>query len=70
LSDRERDVLELLVARSGAVVSRAELMRSVWSADTDEHALEVTITRLRNRLGAAGAAIKTVVRRGYRLEQG
>jgi uroporphyrinogen-III synthase len=68
LSDRERDVLELLLARSGAVVSRAELMRSVWSADADEHALEVTITRLRNRLGPAGAAIRTVVRRGYRLE--
>ncbi len=68
LSDREREVLELLLTRAGAVVSRGEIMRAVWSADADDHALEVTITRLRRRLGSAGKAIRTVVRRGYQLE--
>jgi uroporphyrinogen-III synthase len=68
LSEREGEVLALLLARTGAVVSRGEIMRALWSADTDEHALEVTITRLRRRLGPAGRAIRTVVRRGYQLE--
>jgi uroporphyrinogen-III synthase len=68
LSDRESDVLAILLERNGGVVPRAELMRRVWGAGRDEHALEATITRLRARLGPAGRAVRTVVRRGYRVE--
>jgi uroporphyrinogen-III synthase len=68
LTDRERAVLEVLVQRGGGVVTRAELLRAVWGNQADEHAMEMTITRLRRRLGAAGTAVRTVVRRGYRLE--
>jgi uroporphyrinogen-III synthase len=68
LTDRERSVLEVLLAKPGAVVSRSELVRSVWGGGGDAHALEVTIARLRRKLGPAGAAIRTSVRRGYRLE--
>jgi uroporphyrinogen-III synthase len=67
LSDRERDVLEALARRPGAVVSKATLVREVWSNQGDEHIAEVTVARLRQRLGHAGAGIETVVRRGYRL---
>ncbi len=68
LSDRERDVLAVLARRPGNVVSKATLVREVWaSSDGDEHVAEVTVGRLRQRLGPAGAGIETVVRRGYRL---
>ena len=67
LSDRELEVLVKLAERPGAVVSKSELVRAVWGEDTDTHVAEVSIARLRQRLGAAGAEIETVIRRGYRL---
>jgi len=68
LSDRERDVLAVLARRPGNVVSKSALVREVWAnSDGDEHVAEVTVGRLRQRLGPAGAGIETVVRRGYRL---
>ena len=36
-------------------------------ASRDEHVVEVTVGRLRRRLGPAGTHIETVMRRGYRL---
>jgi uroporphyrinogen-III synthase len=69
LTDRERDLLEALVRRAGAVASRPALLAEVWGAsDADPHVLEVTVARLRRRLGNAGPALQTVVRRGYRLD--
>jgi uroporphyrinogen-III synthase len=68
LTDRERAVFARLSERPGAVVSRPELLRGIWDAATDEHALEVTVARLRRRLGTVGHAIETVVRRGYRFD--
>jgi uroporphyrinogen-III synthase len=51
------------------VVTKPELLRDVWrAADADEHAVEVTVSRLRRRLGPAGRAVRTVPRRGYRLD--
>lgn len=67
LTDRERSVLEVLSERQGAVVSKGALLQRVWSGDGDEHVVEVTVARLRRRLGPAGDSIETVVRRGYRL---
>jgi DNA-binding winged helix-turn-helix (wHTH) protein len=37
------------------------------AVENDPHAVETAVGRLRRRLGTAGAAIKTVQRRGYRL---
>ena len=56
--------------QANAVVSKNEMMHTVWGANVDDHVLEVTVGRLRRRLGPAGTAICTVVRRGYRLETG
>lgn len=68
LSDRERDVLAALARRPGAVVSKADLLAAVWpDGEADEHAVEVTVGRLRRRLGPHGHLLQTVFRRGYRL---
>jgi uroporphyrinogen-III synthase len=68
LSARERSVLRLLVARDGAIIPKADLLRLVWGdACTDTHVVEVTMSRLRSRLGPAGAALASVARRGYRF---
>lgn len=68
LTERERAVLDVLLRRTGATVARATLLREVWgSVDTDAHNLDVTIARLRAKLGRAGAGIETAPRRGYRI---
>ena len=70
LSPKERLVFEALAAApAGAVVSRSALLEQAWgSATADPHVLEVTVGRLRRRLGAFGAAIVAVPGRGYRLD--
>ncbi len=69
LTTREAAVLGVLTARPGAVVSKAALLRDVWgNSETDPHALEMTVSRLRRQLGDAGSSIHTVVRRGYVLK--
>ena len=70
LTDRERAVMAALSRRPGAVVSKGELRRQVWANGADDHAVEVTVGRLRRRLGPASDGIETVMRRGYRLAVG
>lgn len=68
LTEREAELLHALATRFGTVVSKAQLLERVWhGAESDEHVVEVTVGRLRGRLGDAGRGIETVVRRGYRL---
>ena len=67
LTDRERALLGALLENQGAVHSKRDLLRRVWrGAEADEHLVEVTVARLRKRLGPAGHGIETVLRRGYR----
>lgn len=69
LPARERALLVRLLAGAGTVVAKSELVRVGWGDDaTDGHLVEVTIARLRTRLGPIGAAIRSVPRRGYLLE--
>lgn len=69
LTDRERALFRVMLDRSGQVVPRAILMRQVWGVgQADPHTLEVTVARLRRRLGDAGTGLKTVPRRGYLLD--
>jgi uroporphyrinogen-III synthase len=68
LSRRERAVLEVLLRRHGAVVSKTAILHSLGSDPTGGHALETTIARLRRGLGVAGLSIHTVRGRGYRLD--
>ncbi|MEN3584758.1 uroporphyrinogen-III synthase [Streptomyces sp. ZYX-F-203] len=60
-------LLRALVRRPGRVVARADLLRELPGAGRDEHAVETAVARLRAALGAP-EVIRTVVKRGYRLD--
>jgi uroporphyrinogen-III synthase len=68
LTGRQVGVMAALVGCEGRVLSRADLLRAAWpEASRDEHAVEMTVARLRTALGPAGVLVETVVKRGYRL---
>jgi len=68
LTGRERAVLLALLQQPGFVRSKTALLDEVWKSRTPgTHTVEVTVGRLRRRLGPAGKGIETVIRRGYRL---
>ncbi len=67
LEPKTMGVLACLATHGGAVVSKDELLRSVWSdAFVTEHVLTHVIWQLRQVLG--DGLIKTIPRRGYRLD--
>ncbi|WP_203182509.1 response regulator transcription factor [Streptomyces pratensis] len=68
LTAKEFAVLEQLVRRAGEVVSKTEILEHVWdfAYDGDPNIVEVYISTLRRKLGAA--SIRTVRGAGYRLE--
>ncbi len=67
LSSREWAVLERLLRRPGAVVSRSQLEESLYEfgAEIESNAVEVYVSRLRRKLGAD--AITTIRGVGYRM---
>ena len=72
LTGQPLDLLCLLVARPGELVSREDIRRALWSETHVEfdHSLDVLVGRLRAVLeeaGAAGRYIETVPRNGYRF---
>lgn len=68
LTLREWSLLELLVARAGRIVGRAEILEAIWGSDSSSAAasLEVIIGRVRKKLG--GTFIRTVRGEGYGIE--
>ena len=72
LTGKEFDVLDILVAHRGKVVSRDRLMAEVWDANWygSTKTLDVTIGRLRNKLEGAQVDERVVAVRGvgFRLE--
>jgi DNA-binding response OmpR family regulator len=72
LTAREYRLLETLLRRPGAVVSRLMIVESVWGFDYPDSSnlVEVYIGRLRRKLGEGGGAslIQTVRGAGYRLQ--
>jgi len=67
LTPRERALLEVLLLSRGAVVSKQVLSERAWDDRADDHTVEVTVNRLRGKLGPAADALETRNRRGYRL---
>lgn len=69
LTTREYALLLHLARRASDVVSRSELLSQVWSSrfDPGSNLVEVHISRLREKLGAAAWMIETVRGTGYRL---
>ncbi len=72
LTGKEYDVLDILVAERGKVVSRERLMADVWDENWygSTKTLDVTIGRLRAKLEAAAVVERIVAVRGvgFRLE--
>lgn len=66
LTRNELRILQTLLERKGAIVSRDTLMVRLWESDSfvDENTLSVNITRLRRKLEAAGLRDFIVTRKG------
>lgn len=67
LSRTGLEVLRLLAHARGSVVPRDRVLEALPGVSSDPHAAEVAIARLRDATGSR-ALIRTVVKRGYRLE--
>jgi DNA-binding response OmpR family regulator len=69
LTRKEFALLAAVVRGSGRVVTRQQLLDDVWGYEYygDTRTLDVHIRRLRQKLGACGERIETVVGVGYRL---
>jgi DNA-binding response OmpR family regulator len=71
LRTKEFELLGALARRPGVVLSRDHLLETVWGGefDGDTRTVDVHVSRLRDRLAAAGATIEveTVRAVGYRL---
>ncbi|MCP3976544.1 MAG: helix-turn-helix domain-containing protein [bacterium] len=69
LSPLEARLVEPMIDRFCAVVSRVELTRAGWPTEAPgRNALDVHVLRLRRRLDQVGLGIRTVRTRGYMLE--
>lgn len=70
LSPLESRLIAPMLERSGSVVRRDELKRSVWpdGEPDDPRALDVRVKKLRRRIEPLGLRIHTVAGRGFLLE--
>jgi DNA-binding response OmpR family regulator len=72
LTSREWAVLETLVSKAGRVVSRGDLLDSVWhdTSRSSSDSLDVILSRLRHKLGGpeSGCAIRTLRGEGFVFE--
>jgi two-component system OmpR family response regulator len=70
LTATELSLLEILMHRSPAVVSRRSIALAVWNEEADalgSNTLDVHLARLRAKLTASGAKIEAVRAVGYRI---
>jgi DNA-binding response OmpR family regulator len=70
LSSREFRVLEMLMTRSGRVISKEALIQRLygWDQEVGKNAVEIFVHRVRKKLQSAGVNIRTVRGLGYLLE--
>lgn len=70
LTPKEFQLLFTLAARPGRVFPRRRLLDAVWGEDVavTERTIDTHLRRLRQKLGAHGAALQTVRGIGYRFE--
>ncbi len=73
LQQQPVQVLAMLLEHAGQVVSREELQKALWPADTFvdfDHGLNKAINKIREALGDSAESprfVETVARRGYRF---
>ena len=72
LTNKEFELLCLLLDNQGLVLTRQVLMDRVWGfeAERENRTLDVHIRTLRVKLGAAGSLIETIRGVGYKLGSG
>lgn len=72
LTKNEFRILRLLMERAGHIVSRDEIIKTLWESDEfiDDNTLTVNMTRLRRKLESVGASdvIRTKKGIGYMIE--
>jgi two-component system OmpR family response regulator len=71
LSARELGLLEILLKRTGRLVSKEQLVDHLceWGEEVSNNAIEVYVHRLRKKIEAGGVRIATVRGLGYCLEK-
>jgi DNA-binding response OmpR family regulator len=70
LAPKEYTILKILMENVGRIVSRENLLIRVWGYDFEgnDRVVDNHIKKLRKSLGAASNQIKTIIKRGYRME--
>ncbi len=70
LTYKEYELLKLLLERAGIVTGREEILNRVWGTayQGESRTLDMHIKSLRQKLGGAGAMIRTVRNVGYFLD--
>lgn len=69
LTYKEYEILRLLIANKGIVLTRDRLMESIWGYDFEQgnRTVDVHIQSLRKKLGDSGEYIKTIRNVGYKI---
>ena len=72
LSAREVSLLEILLTRSGRMVSKTQIVDHLceWGEEVSSNAIEVYVHRLRRKLADSSLSIRNVRGLGYMLESG
>lgn len=70
LQKKQYEILRFLLEHPGVVWSRDALLNRIWGYDYEgvDRVVDNQIKKLRKALGTAGAQIKTVVGKGYKME--
>ncbi|SHK13780.1 response regulator transcription factor [Desulforamulus aeronauticus] len=70
LAPIEFAILKILMENCGRIVSRDSLLSRIWGYDFagNDRVVDNHIKKLRKSLGSASNQIKTVIKRGYKLE--
>jgi len=71
LTYKEYELLSILIANKGSVISRSSLLDKVWGIDFqgETRTLDVHIRSLRQKLGESAKYIETVRNVGYRVSE-
>lgn len=71
LPPKEYGILKYLLEHKGSLVQRETLLVRIWGYDYEgnERVVDNRIKNLRKELGDAGKQIKTIITKGYRLEE-
>ena len=71
LPPKEYSILKYLLEHKGVLVERETLLTRIWGYDYEgnERGVDNRIKNLRKELGDAGKQIRTIITKGYRMEE-